>query len=59
MVAAPVELHDELKAAGAAISEETQERADAVLTADGSDNAAWVVQAMMLFSGAEAELQAA
>ena len=58
-VAAPAEFHEALKAAGAVVSEETMEVSDNVLTSDGADNAAWVAQAMALFDGTEAELQAA
>ncbi len=57
-VAASLDAHEELTAA-AIISEDTQELSEQVLTANGDDNAAWVEQAMELFSSAEEELQAA
>jgi len=58
-VAAPAEMQEELKVAGAEISEATQEVSGKVLTANGEDNAAWVAQALTLFGEAEPELQAA
>jgi len=59
-VAAPSDIHEDLKAAGVVISEDAQEVSEMVLTSNGEDNAAWVSQAMDLFAGAEpAELQAA
>ncbi|MDR3449918.1 MAG: DJ-1/PfpI family protein [Alphaproteobacteria bacterium] len=59
-LAAPAELHEELAAAGAIVSEDTQEVCENVLTAQGGeDNAAWVAEALELFAGAESELQAA
>lgn len=58
-VAAPAEMQEELKVAGAVICEETQEVSGRVLTAIGEDNAAWVAQALELFGEAEPELQAA
>jgi protease I len=59
MVAAPVDSQEELKNAGVEISEGTQEVCGMVLTANGEANAAWVAQALVLFSEAEPELQAA
>ena len=58
-VSSPAENHDELKAAGAVVSEEALETSDAVLTSDGNDITAWVAKAMEMFSRAEPELQAA
>jgi protease I len=59
-VAAPLETHEELRAAGAVLSSETLERGEHVLTADGSDISAWVAQAVDLFTALETEeLQAA
>ncbi len=53
MIAAPVEAHEELKAAGAVISEDVQETHDMLLTSNGEDNAVWVADAMILFGTAE------
>ena len=59
-VSAPAEFHEELKAAGAIISEDEQEVSGVVLTSNGvENNAAWVAQALELFSEAEDQLQAA
>ena len=58
-VAASSDAHEELIAAGAIISEDTQEMSEQVLTANGEDTPAWVEQAMELFAEAEQELQAA
>ncbi|MDR3425004.1 MAG: DJ-1/PfpI family protein [Alphaproteobacteria bacterium] len=58
-VAAPAEGHEELKAAGVIVSEDEMEVCDKVLSSDGADTAAWVVQAMDLFGEVEEELQAA
>jgi protease I len=58
-VAAPAEIHEELIAAGATISEDMSETCDRVLTATGEDNATWVAEAMELFGEAEVQLQAA
>jgi protease I len=49
IVAAPVETHDELEAAGAGISDETQMTYGHLLTADGSDTAGWVEAALAFF----------
>ncbi|MDE2029169.1 MAG: DJ-1/PfpI family protein [Alphaproteobacteria bacterium] len=60
-VAAPADMHDELVAAGAVVSEEGVETSGVVLTADGSDGAAWVEQVLALFMvpASGEELQAA
>jgi protease I len=58
-VSAPADIHEELKVAGALIGEDNQEICGVVLTSNGDDNAAWVAQAMELFSETEQELQAA
>ena len=58
-VASPAEMQEELKAAGAEISAETQEVSGKILTSAGEDNAAWVAQALALFGETEPELQAA
>ena len=60
LVAAPAEFHEELKAAGAMISEDQQEVSGMILTSNGAENnAEWVAQAIELFSSAEDQLQAA
>lgn len=60
IMAAPVECHEELTAAGAVIGQDPQEQYEHILTADGTDSTAWVEQAMILFQEeAEPELQAA
>ena len=52
-VAAPSALEDELKAAGAVLSEMPQEIDGNILTANGDDiNAAWVDEAMEFFGDA-------
>jgi protease I len=58
-VAAPIDVQEELKAAGAVISEDAQEVSEMVLTSNGEDNAIWVAQALELFGEVQAELQAA
>jgi protease I len=59
-VAACAETHEELKAAGAVISEDAQETHDMLLTSNGVDNAIWVADAMALFAQEEQpELRAA
>jgi protease I len=58
-ISAPTDIHDELKAGGAEISEDSQEICGAVLTSDGEDITAWVAGAMDLFGGTEDERQAA
>ena len=51
---------DSLAAAGAILSDDTEELCGPVLSADGSDVAAWVEQSLEMFSSEEAaELQAA
>ncbi len=58
-VAAPAEIHDELKAAGVDIAENNLEVSGVVLTSNGADTAAWAIQAIELFGSSEQELQAA
>jgi protease I len=60
-VTASADALDELKLAGAVISDEAQEIYENVLTANGADGAAWVAAAMTLLAEAEqpGELQAA
>jgi len=59
MIAAPVAMQDELKAAGAAISEEGQEVEGNLLTSNGADIKAWVEEALEFFSDPEVMQQAA
>ncbi len=59
MVSASADLHEELTAAGAMLSDEKHEVCNAVLTADGTDTPGWAVQAVAFFCEAELELQAA
>ncbi|MDD4616906.1 MAG: DJ-1/PfpI family protein [Alphaproteobacteria bacterium] len=58
-VAASADLYDEMKAAGADISEDNMEICDVVLTSDGEDTPAWAMQAIVLFGEVDEELQAA
>jgi protease I len=58
-ISAPAEFHEELKAAGAVISEDDREVSGMVLTSTDEDVASWVAQALVLFDDAERELQAA
>jgi protease I len=58
-VAAPLDIQEELIAAGALISADAQENGNNLLTSNGDDTASWVAQAMILFSEVEQELQAA
>ena len=53
-IAGPVDIQNDLKNAGTIISSESQERDSNLLTANGTDIAAWVEQALELF-GEEAE----
>jgi protease I len=59
MVAAPVHAQDELKAAGAALSEEPQEVDLNLLTSNGDDLGAWVTEAIEFFGDAELIREAA
>jgi deglycase len=52
-VAAPPAAEDGLKAAGAVLSEDSQENDGNLLTAKGDDLAAWVEEAMAFFADAE------
>ncbi len=58
-VAATEDLHEELIAAGALISEDDYEICGSILTSDGSDSAVWVAEAMELFGAVEPVLEAA
>ena len=59
MVSAASELQDELKAAGAALSEEPQEADDKLFTSNGADLEAWVAGVIEFFSSAEQVKEAA
>ena len=52
-VVAPVACHDELKASGAVLVEGAMEPDGMILTADGTDVAAWVEAALALFGSVE------
>lgn len=58
-IAAPASVHDELKAAGASISDETQEIDGNILSADGTDLNGWVNEALEFFRNAEIVVKAA
>ena len=59
MVAASADVQDELKSAGAALSEEPQETDTNLFTSNGADLAAWVNGTLEFFSEAEQVKEAA
>jgi len=56
-VSAPAEFQEELTAAGASISEDSEEVCGVVLTSNGTVITPWVAQAIELFDGVEQELE--
>lgn len=59
IIAAPIETHDELRNAGATVTDETQVIDGNLLTANGDDLQAWVEETVEFFAAPETVRQAA